>query len=113
MSELRKMTANRLVKDYLGEEDVYFADDVDNRIGELKQRIKELADNLEEAEDLHAEWKNEVAPKISELKQRNKDLKQALENMVNYYIESTDPRDRGLEFPYLQQQAEQLLKGGE
>ena len=45
--------------------------------------------------------------------QRNKELEKALENMVNYYIESTDPRDRGLEFPYLQQQAEQLLKGGE
>ena len=71
MSELKRYTpwTNEGI-----DTEVYLADDVDKHIEELKQRIKELADNLEEAEDLHTEWKNEVAPKISELKQRNKEF---------------------------------------
>ena len=80
---------------------------------QLKQRIKELADNLEEAEDLHAEWKNEVAPKISELKQRNKDLEQAytvLALKISQYLNgnlSVSAEDIKKEW----KRGEQLLKG--
>ena len=80
---------------------------------QLKQRIKELADNLEEAEDLHAEWVNEVAPKISELKQRNKDLEQAytvLALKISQYLNgnlSVSAEDIKKEW----KRGEQLLKG--
>ncbi len=80
MSELRRFEAvNPYEQPSESEHGKYYlADDVDKRIEELKQRIKELADNLEEAEDLHAEWVNEVAPKISELKQRIEELEARL-----------------------------------
>ena len=71
------------------ETDCIYTEDGLKRIEELEQRNKELADNLEEAEDLHAEWMNEVAPKISELKKHNKELEQALKEasgMINALI---------------------------
>jgi len=51
----------------------YLANKADKRIEELEQRIKELADKLEEAEDF-AEWVNE----------RNKDLEARLKEAEEY-----------------------------
>ena len=90
----------------------YLADDVDKHIEELKQSIKELADNLEEASLclLLIQQKNErlrlllwqckkwhIEPRLEALKEIATEEQQGLINIFNGHL----------------QQAEQLLKGGE
>ena len=82
-------------------------------MSELKRYVDKRIEELEQHINLLEKLLLDKCTESQQLEQRNKELEKALENMVNYYIESTDPRDRGLEFPYLQQRAEQLLKGGE